>query len=94
MTLLLLSQLCIAYLKCLSGKRVQRLLAKQWGDGGRTPVLGLVTSDPLVCFPGHGKRLMAFTAYQEMEIVTHIQKEGMKLAGWERSRSMAGIIVF
>lgn len=57
-------------------------------------MLGLVTSDPLVCFPGHGKRLMAFTAHQEMEIVTHIQKEGMKLAGWERSRSMAGIIVF
>lgn len=37
---------------------------------------------------------MAFTAHQKMEIVMHIQGEGMKLEVLERSRSMAGIIVF
>lgn len=73
------------------------MLVEQWGDGGRTPVLSLVTfalPDPLVSFPGWGSALVASTAHQEMEIVPHIQKEGMKLAAWERSRSIAGIMVF
>lgn len=73
------------------------MLVEQWGDGGRTPVLALLPfalPDPLVSFPGHGKNLMASTAHQEMEIVTHIQKQGMKLVAWERSRSTAGIMVF